>query len=395
MITVNQQYTYRSVFQRSRWFVVLCLMATSYLSFGQSEQHDHNRQQVIDTRAWYSAAMPTSNRNPFANIQALPGQSRFAITPNNAIALDFKLEMASLSSQNLSSTQVNSDLADAAPNSELLIIDGEIYHSEISLSYGINSRSDISITLPYIAHTSGFADTAIETWHDWFGLPNGNRNLQPRNALLHEYRVNGESLIAIDRDTQGIGDLKIRYRRLLNVNALPRDSNRINSHAIRSELKLDAKLATGNTNELNGSGAVNLSASLGFSQQAVPGLASLSWSGHIGTSWLEQTGLLHEQKKTSVTFASIAANWHTAKNTAIVLQIDAHTPLYNSTTRELGRNSTQLVIGLNRKINQHRQSHSGAYPAAATLLQFYFTEDLSVTTSPDIGFGFAIRTLTR
>ena len=91
---------------------------------------------------------------------------------------------------------------------ESLIIDVENYRYELGLSY----RKDqwlAQVNVPFIANNGGELDGLIDSWHDFFGLPEGDRNKFSKDEIDIEYRLDGIAQFSQDSDTSGLGDLSI------------------------------------------------------------------------------------------------------------------------------------------------------------------------------------------
>lgn len=327
-----------------------------------------------------STPLPSANRNPLVLVHSIPQPTGAYLAPAQTGQWGLALEMASLSSQNLTAAESADYAATSSPLGESILLDGETIRGELSYRFGINQHSDITINLPYIAHTSGFTDSGIEKWHDWFDLPNSNRGLRPRDALLYSYSINGEEQLRIDRDQQGTGDIQLDYRYSLKPQT--DDKTTADNSAIHHLLQVSLKLATGDRKRLTGSGSNSLAISLNTAQASVPGIRQLSWHANSGAMWLDNGGILADLKKQWLFFGSAGIGWQLNNQYALRLQFNGHSAIYNSDTKELGKTSGQIVIGLNAKTGKQ------------TLVQLYFTEDIIVRTSPDIGIGLSIRQFT-
>jgi len=185
--------------------VILSALMCAY-AYSEANTAQTNPQYALST------PLPSANRNPLALVHSIPQPTAAYLAPAQTGQWGLALEMASLSSQNLTAAESADYAAASSPLGESILLDGETIRGELSYRFGFNQRSDITINLPYISHTSGFADSGIEKWHDWFGLPNSNRGLRPQDALLYSYSINGEEQLRIDRDQQGIGHIQLDYR---------------------------------------------------------------------------------------------------------------------------------------------------------------------------------------
>ena len=100
-------------------------------------------------------------------------------------------------------------LSDAVSGSELALLDGETYRQELTLRRGFRERWEYILNLTAIRHHEGHFDAFIETWHDVFGLPQGERDITPRNRLAIVYRSENEELIGIRKSEGSLADLGI------------------------------------------------------------------------------------------------------------------------------------------------------------------------------------------
>ena len=316
---------------------------------------------------WRYQPLPSSNRNPLVQVHDIPAASGVSTLDKHHTQWSSTLDMASISSQSMNSQPLSNHQAN-----ESLLLDGETYRFALKLRHGLSEQSDLSITLPFIAHSGGFADNAISGWHDIFGLPNGNRASRPDNSLDYRYQRNGQNLIALNQSTKGLGDIRFDYRHRLN------NTNKTDNSQIKSLIQMGVKLPTGNQDQLTGSGATTLSSSLQIAQTQMANARDWSWHTSIGALWVSGGGLLNEIKKDWAFYGSAGISWQSSDNIALKAQFETHTAMYQSETDELKGPTGQLVIGLSAKINPD------------TVIDLYFTEDLILHSSPDIGIGLAI-----
>ncbi|MBE9568105.1 MAG: DUF3187 family protein, partial [Proteobacteria bacterium] len=54
-------------------------------------------------------------------------------------------------------------------------LDYESYRFNLSYQYGLNEDWNLKFDVPIIHQGGGIFDSAIEDWHEFFGLPNGKR----------------------------------------------------------------------------------------------------------------------------------------------------------------------------------------------------------------------------
>ena len=326
---------------------------------------------------WRNQPLPTSNRNPLVQVHDIPEATGALTAPKDQFLWSSTFDMASISSEDLNSLPPTN-----AQSNESLLLDGETYRAAFKLRYGLSEQSDLSITLPFIAHSGGFADNAISGWHKTFGLPDGNRANRADNTLDYRYQRNGQNLLEINQSTKGLGDIRLDYRFRINSDSNNGSnkaaSKKSGSNPIKSLIQVGIKLPTGNQDRLTGSGATTLSTSVQLTQTHIANAKNWSWHASGGALWISGGGLLNSIKNDWVFYGSGGINWQATDNIALKMQLESHSAIYKSSTEELGHTTGQLVIGLSAKISQR------------TSIDLYFTEDAVLHSSPDIGIGFAV-----
>ena len=101
---------------------------------------------------------------------------------------------------------ITNTLQEESESGESLVIDAENYRYELGFSY----RRDqwlAQVNIPFVANSGGGLDGLIDGWHDFFGLPEGDRDKFPKDELNIEYQRDGIEQFSLDSDTSGLGDL--------------------------------------------------------------------------------------------------------------------------------------------------------------------------------------------
>ncbi len=101
----------------------------------------------------------------------------------------------------------------------------------------------------------GFLDSFIIGWHDTFGLPQGGRDRAPKNRLAYSYRDSQGQKLLMNRSGEGVGDIV-----LTGGLKLYEDKSAVLHDTLA--LRATAKLPTGDSAQLRGSGAAGGSVSL-------------------------------------------------------------------------------------------------------------------------------------
>ena len=269
------------------------------------------------------------------------------------------------------SVRLSFDIANNASSSnntdEVILLDGETYLSGLGIRYGLTEKIQLGFDLSYINHSGGFLDSFISDWHDFFGLPNGDRDRLPNDQLNYTYKRDNLEFFNVSRSTGGWGDLSTS---MIYEFATRKDSSQA--------LKLSVKIPTGDAEKLTGSGAWDASLAIMTLHDFQSSLGHFSvWSGLAG-NYLGQSDILNETLEDWAISAWVGMGWNPGERFALKLQFDSHSALYDSELTELGDPSLIMSMGGTVALSEK------------TALDIAVGEDLAVSASPDITFHFGI-----
>ncbi|WP_162883828.1 DUF3187 family protein [Chromatocurvus halotolerans] len=293
----------------------------------------------------------TGNRLPFLAIHGLPPARSAYLLNEDSTRLYLHADAA------------NSSIVERAPDGRLTIIDGETHRLELDIRHGLGGGWDIGLTLPFLRHSGGFLDRPIERWHEFFQLPNGNRDRLPRDRLLFSQSSPDAPGFQLDSAGGGIGDLQLSASRRLGAGL-----------ALRGMLKLP----TGSSQQLTGSGATAFATSLHASRNLGD---SLTWHISGGLLISGNGDVLRGQRENLLGIGSTTLAWRVSGNWVLKAQLDGHTAAYHDTGSLLDRGSLQLSLAAAFAMSRDWSFEVG------------FSEDIAVETAPDIAFhgGFQRR----
>jgi hypothetical protein len=294
--------------------------------------------------------LPTSNRTPFTALVGLPDARGGRILPHKASRLEATIDVA------------NTSIVDTSAK-RLTTIDGETHRLSLHAARGVGSAWELGFTLPLVHHSGGFLDSPIESWHDAFRLPNGNRDRLPEDRLRFAYAEDQNSVYSLTDSGGGIGDLQLHAARRL---------------ADGLALRLSAKLPTGSSRRLTGNGSSALAIGLHNSRQVGD---ALTWHGSVGGLVTDRgsNDVLGRRARGALAYASTTLSWTLAPTLTLKAQLDAHSAAYENTGAPLDAASLML-----------------SFAAAFTLsdswaLELGFSEDIRVESAPDIVFHAGLR----
>jgi len=284
-------------------------------------------------------------------------QNGFNLIHGQALPTNAKLKQKAQSTWS-SSLIITNELILESNNTETLVLDYESYRFNVSYQYGLNDNWNIKLDIPVIHQSGGFFDSAIDNWHQVFGLPRANRPFVENNQYTIRYSDQNQNLVNLDESNTAIGDIQIAVAHSL-----------IENEQTTVSLWGSLKLPTGDENKLSGNGATDLSLWLALNQQ----LAN-TWLININTGAV----ILGEDKYQAIplsdyaVYGHIMLAWLAHKNVDLKIQLQGHTSYYeDSQLRAMG--STYLgTFGASININPCNQ------------LDIAISEDIKVDASPDI-----------
>lgn len=267
---------------------------------------------------------------------------------------------------------ITNNFSDDISGNEAILFDGETYRFEMIFRRGVSESVEIAVGIPFIYHSGGNFDSLIESWHDFFGLPQGGRLSAPKDRLHYSYSENGVTKFNLTESTKGLGDISfvVGYQLLKENSIAPRFT------AIRFSLKLP----TGDTDRLLGSGSTDLAVYFTGRDAKTLDSLNLTYYGDAGVLYLTDGDLLEEKQRNLAGFASLGIGWKPFEKVLFKVQFDAHTPFYKgSSLDQLSTSAIQVVLGGTLEFPDQYYLDIGVI------------EDIVLNTVPDVTFHFNVR----
>ena len=306
--------------------------------------------------------LDTSNMSPIVFIHGLPSMGPTSVLAPGAMSVSGRYEVAN--------NYTNSRKAN-----ESVIFDGESTRGTLALRLGVFDGFNASLLLPYVKHSGGNLDSMIESWHSFFGLPNGGRDDAVKNRLLYFYQKNGVAKLNNTETSDGVGDVQlIATWRLLE--SPPVASNPGLSHLV---FNMAAKAPTGDADELHGSGGAGASAWLTGDKLFKAGLHEGAVYGALGFMALQEGDVIADQQNSWVAFGGLGAGFEVNPHVNLQAQLDAHSSFYSNSALDQVEGAA-LMLTLGGKIIFSRQWD----------LDLSVVEDIVVDHAPDVVFQMAL-----
>ena len=322
--------------QRIRIAVWLCIFSLAYPAhlIASTEKNNQTDFQPFDTR----------DQNLFNLIhgQALPTNARL-----------------NKKSQGLwsSSLVITNTLNIESNTGESIHIDYEAYRFNLSYQYGLNDKWNLKFDAPLIQQGGGVFDSAIDSWHEFWGLPRGKRPLVEQDQYDIRYAYQSQTPVNLNEASTTLGDIQIAIAHSLIEN----------SSTVMS-LWASLKLPTGDEDKLTSNGATDVSAWLALNQQL-----SDNWVINVNTGAV----ILGTDNYKNIPLSDYALyghamlGWSVSDNIDLKLQLQGHTSYYDQSQLIILGDTYFLTFGGSITINQCNQ------------LDIAMSEDIKVDASPD------------
>ncbi|MDQ2179390.1 DUF3187 family protein [Marinifilum sp. D714] len=298
---------------------------------------------------------PSHNQSPLIHFFGLPNHYGGKVLSKNDFAFGSYL--------NIANNATSSELL-----TEAIYLDGEMYRNDLILRYGLLDYLQIEMTIPLVRHSTGVMDPIIVGWHDTFGLPGKSREVMSNFDLTYLYRENEETHILMNESKLKFGDIALKLD-------MPVLNNKIHVVSVGAFFKF----STGNKTQLIGSGTNDLGGHI--SGKIVPTYREKTFTYFYSAGYMHigSGALLSDILTKNIVFGSVGSAFGLSKSWVPKVQFDFHSGFYKkSATKQLGRESIQLVLGTDYFISDNLN------------LSLSFSEDLIVNTAPDFVLQFGV-----
>jgi Protein of unknown function (DUF3187) len=242
---------------------------------------------------------------------------------------------------------------------EALIIDAETREARLTLVRGLSERLSLQLQAPYRYTGPGTLDGFIDSWHDFFRLPEGARPVLPRDQLRLTYVRNGAAVLDTRASQQGLGDVSIAL-----------GYHPIDSAAASFATWLSIELPTGDAAKLTGNDAYDVSLIAAGQRR----FARWSVFAQAGVTRVGAGGVLADWRRELVWSGLAGVSWRMFPALELTLQADARSAAVDGGAIDFLGESAVLTLG------------GAVHFARSWRLDLGVSEDLAVETAPDVVF---------
>lgn len=307
---------------------------------------------TVNSHAQQRSPLQVSNQNPLVRIFGLPAAESARILESGQETSHISLDWAS-------------NFTFSGNAAEQIYIDGESSQIDIRWRYGFDLW-EFGVDVNYSRYSGGMLDSTIENWHDWFDLPNGDRETALRNQLRYEYTRGGIQQLSVVDNRSGFGDT-----RLTGAYQLKTDTR------FDMALRAGIKIPSGKSAALLGSGGTDFNLAYVLGDDISLRKYRASYVLSAGMLFTEDGDVLADNRKNTVFYYSSAFIKDLAERWQLKLQLDGHGKFYRSNLPQL-EEALQFSIGGSYIINRDLK------------LDFAIAEDIITDSSSDVNFHLSL-----
>ena len=251
---------------------------------------------------------------------------------------------------------------------ETLIFDGETTRMEMRLRYGLGERLEIGIELPYLWQQSGSLDSAIDSWHSFFGFPDGARDDRPQDVLEFLFADGAGAQLDVDQNSNGIGDVRLFGGYQV-----------VAAEHHNTAIRFGIKFPSGSADDLHGSGGTDVSLGFAGDVRSLWGSHSLSGFYRVHLAYLGEPRWLADRNEEWAGQLSGGLAYRVTSGITLAVQGTARTALYEVDIDNLGEPAATLTFGGTVQMSDRWQ------------LELAVGEDVRVGSGPDVSFQLGLR----
>lgn len=248
---------------------------------------------------------------------------------------------------------------------EQLIVDAETREARVTIGRSWQNGFAAQLQIPYRYTGGGILDSAIDSWHDIFGLPEGTRARSPKDRLRIAY-ASGNTVFFDERSPQsGLGDISLDFGRSLSA-----------TPATAVAAWLSIKLPSGDADRFTGSGATDVSLAIAGEHRL-----GEDWSvfGQAGVAWLGEGERLADRQRDFGWSALAGVGWRVTRGLELKAQFNAHSAVFDEADLDFLGEALVLTVG-----GDYRFASGWQFDVAVS-------EDIAVESASDVVFVLGLK----
>lgn len=251
-----------------------------------------------------------------------------------------------------------------------VLIDMELMRTALDFTYGFYDNMEVEMEIPFYHSGGGFLDSFIQKYHNFFGFPNGGRELVPNNEYNFYFTQGGTRIYDVPEQAFTLGDiaLDLKYNFLEESRLMP-----------AMAFIFYYKLPTGSRSKGTGSGNVDFGYGMAFEK------SYKRLHGYLNVAYFTNGGQEELQNYINDVYFSFmtGASYSVSKVVDVVLQLNGGTPVLKGA----GMSSwDSFPMDLQFGVRGSNPIGSDSSKIKAIEWQAGFTEDLN-SNGPSIDFS--------
>jgi hypothetical protein len=311
----------------------------------------------------------------------------FAITPSLAVAADGPFRVRNLApashifglpramggevldegAEVTFNTEIANNFTSAINGGNFGFFDGETTIFSLGYRRAVSDRFEWGVEMPYVYHSGGFLDGAIDGFHDLFNMQDGGRERARRYKIDYAITYEGQAEVNFQDSKGGLGDVRanVGYQLL-------RDADR--GIAVRGQLKAP----TGDADDLTGSGAWDAAGWVELTDRRLMQGWGIELTLAGGLTYLGEGDIASDAQEDVAAFGHLGMGYRLGRRFSFRAQMDGHTKLIDTGVDQVAGAALQGTLGARWSVTNKVWS------------DFTIIEDLKGDSTSDVAFQILI-----
>ena len=264
-------------------------------------------------------------------------------------------------------TEIANNFTSAINDKNFGFFDGETTVFSLGYRRAVGDRFEWGVEVPYVNHSGGFLDGAIDGFHDLFDMQDGGRERARRYKIDYAITYNGRAEVNFQDSKAGLGDVRasVGYQ-------LFRDIDR--GITVRGQLKAP----TGDADDLTGSGAWDAAGWLELTDRRLMKGWGVELTLAGGLTYLGEGDIASDAQEDVAAFGHLGMGYRLGRRLSFRAQMDGHSKLIDTGVDQVAAEALQGTLGARWHITNKAWT------------DFTIIEDLTGDSTSDVVFQILI-----